>query len=99
MKVFKKAGLELKIAISAIDADVIKTCVEQGLGITVMSEVTFDARRDSNLRRIPVEHLFEPFSTKIVLARQHGIRQHTYDFIEMCAPRWERAQIQRILAS
>jgi DNA-binding transcriptional LysR family regulator len=97
VRVFKKAGLEPKIAISAIDADVIKSCVEQGLGITMMSEVTFDPKRDTNLRSIVVEHLFEPFSTKIVLAKQHGIRQHTYDFIEMCAPQWARERVELAL--
>jgi len=97
VQVFRKAGLEPRIAISAIDADVIKTCVEQGLGITIMSEVTFDPKRDVNLRAVPVEHLFESFSTKIVLAKQHAMRQHIYDFIEMCVPQWERARIERAM--
>ena len=96
VKVFAKEGLEPKITISAIDADVIKSCVEQGLGITLLSEVSCDIDRDPNLRAISVRHLFEPFSTKIVLSRQHHIRQHVYDFIEMCAPRWRRANVQRI---
>ena len=96
VKVFEKEGLEPKIAISAIDDDVIKSCVEQGLGITVLSEVTFDASRDSNIKAISIKHLFEPYTTSIIISRQHYIRRHVFDFIELCAPHWGRANIQRI---
>jgi LysR family cys regulon transcriptional activator len=95
VRAFGKEGIEPKIAISAIDADVIKTCVEQGLGITVLSEVTFDPKRDVNLRCIPAKHLFEPSSTKLVLSRDHYLRHYVYDFIELCAPSWGRGNVQR----
>lgn len=92
---FRKAGFEPKVVISAIDADVIKTCVEQGLGYAVLSEVAFDSARDTSLRALPAGHLFSPSITRIWLSRQRYIRRYTYEFIEMCAPHWTRASVEQ----
>lgn len=99
VRAFEKQGMEPKVVLSAIDADVIKTCVEQGLGIAVLSEVTFDPERDRHLRAIPAGHLFDPSVTKIWLCRNHHVRRYTYDFIEMCAPRWSRSNVEHAMAS
>lgn len=73
--------------------------MEQGLGIAVLSEVTFDPERDRNLCAIPAGHLFDPSVTKIWLCRNHHVRRYTYDFIEMCAPRWSRSNVEHAVAS
>lgn len=99
VRALEKQGLEPKVVLSAIDADVIKTCVEQGLGIAVLSDVTFDPERDRNLCAIPAGHLFDPSVTKIWLCRNHHVRRYTYDFIEMCAPRWSRSNVEHAMAS
>jgi len=98
LQAFRKAGLEAKVVIGAIDGDVIKTCVEQGLGYAVLSEVTFDARRDTSLRALPAGHLFPPSVSRIWLSRQRYIRRYTYEFIEMCAPNWPRTSVQAVVA-
>lgn len=72
------------IAVSAIDADVIKACVEQGLGVALLSEATFDPGKDGNLRAIPAGHLFPPSVSKIIACRDHYLRQCARDFIELC---------------
>ena len=95
VEAFEKQGLTPTLVISAIDADVIKTCVEQGLGIAVLSEVTFDPRRDSGLRAIPAGHLFAPSTTSLLVHRKRHLHPHAYDFIELCAPRWNKAGRQR----
>jgi len=82
---FNDRGLYPPIAVSAIDADVIKACVEQGMGITVLSEVTFDARKDRGLRAIPAGDLFPQSVTKILVARDHYLGQYARDFIELCS--------------
>ena len=97
MRAFAKAGLEPKVVIGAIDGDVIKTCVEQGLGYAVLSEVTFDATRDTNLRALSAGHLFPPSVTRMWLSRQRYIRRYTYEFVEMCAPQWTRASVQQMV--
>ncbi len=99
VRAFAKHGLEPHVVLSAIDADVVKTCVEQGLGLAVLSEVTFDPLLDQKLRAIPAGHLFEPSVTKIWLCRNHYIRRYTFDFIEMCAPRMSRSNVQHAIAS
>ncbi|MDB5866410.1 MAG: hypothetical protein JWO70_4216 [Betaproteobacteria bacterium] len=95
LQAFSKAGLEPRVVISAIDGDVIKTCVEQGLGYAVLSEVTFDPARDTNLRALAAGHLFPPSVTRMWLSRPRYIRRYTYEFIEMCASRWTRTNVQQ----
>lgn len=96
MKAFAREGLQPTIVLSAIDADVIKTCVEHGLGIAVLSEVTYDRERDTGLGAIPAGHLFEASNSHVVLHRQRQLRQYAYDFVELCAPRWNGAVRARL---
>jgi LysR family transcriptional regulator, cys regulon transcriptional activator len=44
---FRRAGLEVEVGLSAMDADVIKTYVELGLGVGVIASVAFDDARDT----------------------------------------------------
>ena len=98
VKAFEKAGLAPRMPVSATDADVIKTYVEQGLGIAVLSEVTFDAARDTALRAIRAAHLFAPSTTTLLVHRKRYLHRHAYDFIEMCLPKWTRAHVQKAAA-
>jgi LysR family transcriptional regulator, cys regulon transcriptional activator len=97
-KAFEREGLKPTLVLSAIDADVIKSCVEHGLGIAVLSEVTYDKSGDFKLCALPAGHLFEPSVTNIVIHRHRYQRRYVYDFIEMCAPPWSRANVQRATA-
>lgn len=98
MNAFEKAGIPLNIAISASDADVIKNCVEQGLGVAVLSEAAIDGRRDSQLQSIPAGHLFEGSVSFVLLQRHRYLKPHEYEFIKMCSTRWTRANIERFVA-
>jgi LysR family cys regulon transcriptional activator len=99
VRAFEREGLSPTLFVSAIDADVIKTCVEQGLGIAVLSEVTFDPVKDAALRAIPAAHLFEASTTSLLLQRKRYLQQYAYDFIETCAPAWAKARVQRAAAT
>jgi len=94
---FTSANLSPRLALSATDSDVIKKCVELGLGIGILSEHTFDKGTDTALRAIPAGHLFEPSVTNIFLSRQRYPRRSVFDFIETCEPRWTRNRVQRAL--
>ena len=98
LRAFQKQGLTPRLLVSATDADVIKAYVEQGLGIAVLSEVTFDAARDITLRAIPVSHLFPPSTTTLLLHRKRPLHRPTYDFVEICLPGWTRSRVQRAAA-
>jgi LysR family cys regulon transcriptional activator len=64
---FASKKLHPRIALEAIDSDVIKTYVETGMGIGIVAGVAYDAERDKNLKAIPAGHLFGNNVTKIAL--------------------------------
>src|SRR5580704_17448523 len=97
MKAFKNAGLEPKIILSAIDADVCKTYIELGLGIGILTTITFDAKRDTGLRARSADHLFEPSTIIISLRSNTYLRPYILDFIKTVAPKLTSAVVRRAL--
>ncbi|MCE7914830.1 MAG: HTH-type transcriptional regulator CysB [Nitrosomonas sp. PRO4] len=91
---FFDKGLEPNVVLTAIDSDVIKTYVELGLGIGILANMAFDAKRDKNLRSIDASHLFESSTTRIGISRNSYIRGYIFDFIEMFAPHLNHAIVQ-----
>jgi LysR family cys regulon transcriptional activator len=87
---FEKAGITPDIALTAIDADVIKTYVELGLGIGIMAEIAFIPEREPHLRMMNARHLFKPSTTRIAIRKNDYLRAYTYDFIELFAPHLTR---------
>jgi LysR family transcriptional regulator, cys regulon transcriptional activator len=94
---FGKAGIEPNIVLSAIDADVIKTYVELGLGIAILPSIAYEPSRDRRLSAIDASHLFEPTITHIAIRRDSYLRDYMYDFILMIAPNWGREAIDRVV--
>lgn len=95
---FERRGLRPNVVFSAIDADVIKTYVEIGLGIGVMARMAFDAERDTNLRMLDASHLFEPCTTRLGIRRGSHLRGYMYAFIEMFAPHLDRRHVDEAMA-
>ena len=87
---FAAAQIEPNIALTAIDADVIKTYVELGLGIGILAELAFIPDRDRHLRMIEAKHLFKANTTRIAVRKNEYLRGYTYDFIELFAPHLNR---------
>lgn len=85
-QVFAKAGLIPDIAMSALDADVIKTYVKLGLGIGIIASVAFSPRMDETLVKLESEYLFEMNTTFVSVRRNHYLRSYAYRFIELCIP-------------
>jgi len=83
---FSEAGIEPNIALTAIDADVIKTYVELGLGVGIVAQMAFIPERDRHLRMIDAGHLFQPSITRIAIRQNQYLRGYAYDFIELFAP-------------
>ncbi|MDO8292999.1 MAG: HTH-type transcriptional regulator CysB [Gallionella sp.] len=94
---FEKAHIEPNIALTAIDADVIKTYVELGLGIGILAEIAFVPERDRHLRMIDAKHLFKPNTTRIAIRKNEYLRGYTYDFIELFAPLLTRAVVAKAM--
>ena len=89
-KAFQAKGLTPNVVLTAIDADVIKTYVELGLGVGIMARMAFDPERDRTLRARDASHLFETSVTRIGIRRDSYLRGYVYDFIEMFAPHLTR---------
>jgi len=83
---FAEAGLVPDIVMSALDADVIKTYVEVGLGVGIVASMAFDDTRDQALRMLDASHLFERNTTRIAVRRGHYLRGYAYRFLEECSP-------------
>lgn len=92
-KAFSDRGLSTKMALTAMDSDVIKTYVELGLGIGILAKMAYDENRDPNLRAIDVSHLFEKSTTYIGIQKGKYLRSYMYAFIEQFAPHLNREKV------
>jgi LysR family cys regulon transcriptional activator len=96
---FRRAGLAFEVGLSAMDADVIKTYVDLGLGVGVIASVAFDEARDSSLVALDARHLFAANTTRIAVKRGAYLRGYVFDFIANFAAPLTRELVQRALAS
>lgn len=96
---FERAGLKPRVVLTAMDADVIKTYVELGLGVGIMASIAFDDQRDSHLRAIDARHLFSINTTSVAVRRGGLLRGFAYDFIQTFAPHLTREIVQQAQAA
>jgi LysR family cys regulon transcriptional activator len=89
-KAFEAKGLNPNVVLTALDADVIKTYVELGLGIGILAKMAFNPARDRTLRAIDASHLFESSTTRLGIKRGAYLRRYAYEFIELFAPHLPR---------
>ena len=94
---FAREGLAPTLALTAMDADVIKTYVELGLGVGIVAAIAYDEERDRGLRALDARHLFAVNMTRLAIKRGAWLRGYVYDFIEGFAPSLTRAAVQRAL--
>lgn len=92
-KTFHEAGLLPDIVLSALDADVIKSYVELGLGVGIVASVAFNPQRDAGLRMLDCSHLFDEVFTRIAVRRGHLLRRYAYHFMELCSPELVEARV------
>jgi LysR family cys regulon transcriptional activator len=94
---FAEANISPNIALTAIDADVIKTYVELGLGIGILAEIAFIPERDRHLHKIEASHLFKPNTTSLAIRKNEYLRGYIFDFIELFAPQLTRAAVNETM--
>ena len=94
---FQIRNLKPDILLEAIDADVIKTYVELGMGIGIIAGMAFDAERDKNLRVISVGHLFGMNVSRVAIKQGAYLRSYVYTFIELLNPTLTRKMVESVL--
>jgi len=94
---FAREGLQPDIVLSAMDADVIKTYVELGMGVGIVASIALDPERDRHLRMLDARHLFEFNVTRLAIRRGAWLRGYVYSFIETFAPTLTRQVVEKAL--
>ena len=102
-RAFENKKLHPRIALEAIDSDVIKTYVRTGLGIGIVAEMAVqadgntsgNASGDSNqdLAVVNVGHLFGKNVTRVAFKRSGYLRNFVYTFAELLSERLSKAAI------
>jgi LysR family cys regulon transcriptional activator len=96
-RAFESAGLSPQIAMTAGDADLIKTYVRAGLGIGVLAEMAIQ-KSDTDLYTLSADHLFPVCTTWIVLRRDSVLREYMLEFIHHFAPHLGRREVTQTVA-
>ena len=96
---FERAGLQAHFVLQAMDADVIKTYVELGIGVGVIASVAYDEARDRGLVALDARHLFATNTTRVAVKRGSFLRGYVYEFIRTFAPTLTRAVVDQALTA
>lgn len=80
---FAGAGLSPRIAVSAVDADVIKTYVRLGFGIGIIAEMAYEEDKDEDFVMRPLDHLFPEMHVRLAYQRDKYIPSSMQRFIEL----------------
>lgn len=91
---FARSGLVPNVAITARDADVIKTYVRLGLGVGIVAHMAID-EEDADLTAIDSSHLFPAHTTWLGFRRGTLLRKYMYDFAHLLAPHLDRRLVDR----
>lgn len=96
-RAFAAAGLTPQIAVTAADADLIKTYVRAGLGVGVLAEMALQPEADTDLAVVRVDALLPLCTTWIVLRRDSVLRDYMLEWIVQFAPQLDRNDVRRLL--
>src|SRR5690606_1645157 len=96
-EVFASKNIKPDLVLEAIDADVIKTYVDVGLGIGIIAGMAFDPRRDPDLVGLPAGHLFGTHVTRVAVKSGVFLRDYVYVLLEMLAPELTRDVVQEAI--
>ncbi|WP_232822296.1 CysB family HTH-type transcriptional regulator [Salinicola sp. CR57] len=96
---FEKAALAADVVLTALDADVIKTYVELGLGIGIIASLAYHPDRDRGLTLLSGESLFPRNTAYLALRRGHFLHAFAYEFLRLCSAALNEETVQQALAA
>ena len=96
---FAAKRLQPRIALEAIDSDVIKTYVRLGLGVGIVAEMAItDDGTNSDLLAIPAGQLFGANVARVAFKRSAYLRNFVYTFAELLSVNLSRTMIERAMS-
>lgn len=96
---FAARHLEPRIALEAIDSDVIKTYVRLGLGVGIVAEMAIrDDGTNSDLLGLPAGPLFGVNVARVAFKRGAYLRNFVYKFAELLSDKLTRDLITKAMA-
>ena len=96
---FAAKHLHPRIALEAIDSDVIKTYVRLGLGVGIVAEMALkDDGTNSDLVAIPAGPLFGVNIARVAFKRSAYLRNFVYKFAELLSDKLNRDLITKAMA-
>jgi LysR family transcriptional regulator, cys regulon transcriptional activator len=98
---FAQKKLQPRIALEAIDSDVIKTYVRLGLGIGIVAEMAVKddlGSTNADLAVRPLGHLFGQNLARVAFKRGAYLRNFVYRFAELLADRLDRNLIAKAMS-
>ncbi len=96
---FAAKRLHPRIALEAIDSDVIKTYVRLGLGVGIVAEMAIkNDGTNSDLLAIPAGHLFGVNVARVAFKRSAYLRNFVYTFAELLSSDLSRSVIEKTMS-
>ena len=96
---FAARRLQPRIALEAIDSDVIKTYVRLGLGVGIVAEMALkDDGTNSDLIAIPAGALFGVNVARVAFKRSAYLRNFVYTFTGLLSEKLDRNLIEKVMS-
>ena len=96
-RAFATAGVEPQLAMTARDANLIKTYVRAGLGAGLLAEMAVGPREDQDLRILPAPAEIPECITWAVIPRGRVLREYALTLLHRVAPQLDRRDLRRVL--
>jgi LysR family cys regulon transcriptional activator len=96
-RAFAAAGVEPQLAMTARDANLIKTYVRAGLGAGLLAEMAVGPREDQDLRILPAPAEIPECITWAVIPRGRVLREYALHLVHLVAPQIDRRDLRRVL--
>jgi LysR family cys regulon transcriptional activator len=95
---FAQKKLAPRIALEAIDSDVIKTYVRLGLGVGIVAEMAVRDESNADLVVRPMGHVFGQNIARVAFKRSAYLRNFVFKFAELLSDRLDRNLIAKALS-
>lgn len=97
-RTFAERGLAPQLAMTARDADLIKTYVRAGLGVGLLAEMAYSPADDADLIALQAPAAIPECVSWAVLPRERVLRDYTLELLTALAPQLDRHDLRRVLA-